>query len=140
MTRLWKVSAIALLGLVTLAPTLFARNRGVVVVQPRYYRVYAYPYFGWGYGPYGPWWGPRPGYHYYAEPNTGEIKIETKRKGYAIYVDGGYAGRTGKLKKFRLPPGKHTIAFRTSDGRATYQESVYIIAGKTVKIYADFAR
>ncbi|MBI4165594.1 MAG: hypothetical protein HY508_07665 [Acidobacteria bacterium] len=142
MSRLSKVLAIALLVLMTLAPVASARNRGAVVVRPYYYRVYPYPYYGWGYGPYSPWWGPWPGHYgpyYYAEPTTGEVKIETKLKGYPIYVDGGYAGVTGKLKKFRLQPGNHTIAIRDVDNRPVYEERVYVIAGKTIKIYANFA-
>ena len=136
MTRILKVSAIALFGLMTLAPMAAARNRGgVVVVRPYYYRVHPYPYYGW-YGPFAPWYGYGP--RYYAEPTTGEVKIETKLKGYAVYVDGGYAGRTGKLKKFRLEPGNHTIALRDGDNRTVYEERVHVIAGETVKIHANF--
>ena len=131
MTRFWKLSAIALLSLLTFAPVASAQARGVVVVRPYYFRTYYGPYWG---GWYGPWWGP--GYYY--NPNIGEVKIETKAKGNAIYVDGGYAGVTGKLKKFPLERGTHTIELRDSDRRTIYQERVNVIAGKTVKIHADY--
>jgi len=135
MSKFLKVSAIALLALLTVAPVASARGRGGFV-RP-YYHAYAYPYWGWGfgswYGPYG--WGP--GYYRYA--TTGEVKIETKQKGNSIYVDGGYAGVTGELKKFRLKQGNHTIELRSPGGQTIYQERVYVIAGKTLKIHADFS-
>lgn len=135
MTRIWKVAAIALLSLLTFAPVASARTRGFVVVRPYYYRVYPGPYWG---GWYGPWYGPwGPGYYY--NQTVGEVKIETKVKGNLIYVDGGYAGRTGELKKFPLERGTHTIELRDSDGRRLYQERVNVIAGKTLKIHADYA-
>ena len=132
MTRFWKLSAIALLSLLTFAPVASARARGFVVVRPYYFRTYYGPYWG---GWYSPWWGP--GYYY--NPTTGDVKIETKAKGMAIYVDGGYAGVTGKLKKFPLQRGTHSIELRDSDGRSLYQERVYVIPGKTIKIHADYA-
>jgi hypothetical protein len=142
MSKFLKGSAIALLALLTLAPAASARGRGFFV-RPFYYHVYPYPYWGlgwgWGWG-IGPWYGPYgwgPGYYRYAR--TGEVKIETKQKGNSIYVDGGYAGVTGKLKKFRLKPGNHTIELRSPSGKKIYQERVYVIPGKTLKIHADFS-
>jgi hypothetical protein len=140
MSKFLKGSAIALLALLTLAPAASARGRGFFV-QPFYYHVYPYPYWGlgWGWG-IGPWYGPYgwgPGYYRYA--TTGEVKIETKQKGDSIYVDGGYAGVTGKLKKFRLKPGNHTLELRSPSGKKIYQERVYVIPGKTLKIHADFS-
>jgi hypothetical protein len=70
-------------------------------------------------------------------PATGQVKIETKRKGDSIYIDGGYAGLTGKLKSFPLRPGAHTIEVRDASGRTLHQERVYVIAGKTLKLYPD---
>jgi hypothetical protein len=135
MSKLLKGSAIALLALLTLAPAASAGGRGFFV-RP-YYHLYAYPSWGWGFGPwYGPyWWGGG----YYPYPRTGEVKIETKEKGNSIYIDGGYAGVTGKLKNFRLKPGNHTIELRSPSGQKIYQERVYVIPGKTLKIHADFA-
>lgn len=149
MLRLWKFSAIALLALVTLAPAASARGaaRGVVVVRPYRYRVYYGPAFypgfygpGWWYDPwyspwYGPWWEPA----YFPGPHTGEIKIITKSKDALIYVDGGFAGRAGKLKKFPLRAGTHTIQLRDSRGHTIYQERVHVIPGKTLKIHADYS-
>jgi hypothetical protein len=141
MSKFLKGSAIALLVVLIAAPAASARGRGGVFVRPHYYQSYAYPFLGWGWGwGFGPWyepywWGPS----YYRYPATGEVKIETKHKGNSIYVDGGYAGVTGRLKKLRLKPGNHTIELRSPSGRRIYQERVYVIPGKTLKIRPDFS-
>ncbi|HET7840777.1 MAG TPA: PEGA domain-containing protein [Terriglobia bacterium] len=135
MKRFWKSAAIAFFAIVMMAPVASARGRsGVVVV----------PYYGFTYGPaYYPWWGPwgyypyGPGY-YYRGPVEGRVKIETKLKGDSIYVDGGYAGVTGKLKKFSLKPGTHTIELRDQKGHQYYSERINVIAGRTLKIRPDY--
>ncbi len=141
MTRFWKASAIALLTLVTLAPAAEARGGRGFVRPYRFYSapLYYYPGFYYGSWWYYPWYGPYWGldYGYVPRRATGDVKIETKQKGNAIYVDGGYAGETGKLKKFPLRPGTHTIEVRDAQGRRLYQERVYVIAGKTVKVRPD---
>ncbi len=99
-------------------------------------------YGGWGWG-FDPWfydaygWGPWYGYGYY--PNAGEIQIQTKQKGNQIFVDGGYAGLTGQLKKFALRAGTHEIELRNPNGKTFYQERVNVIAGKKLKIQSDYA-
>jgi len=83
---------------------------------------------------YDPWWGPA----YYPYPTasyTGTVKILTERKGDSIYVDDGFAGVTGKLKKFPLAPGTHDITLRDSDHRTVYKTRVHVIAGKTVELH-----
>jgi len=75
-----------------------------------------------------------PGY-YGPVPYTGNVKIHTELKGASVYVDGGFAGLTGKLKKFPLRPGNHNIELRDSDGRTIYQQQVAVIAGKTTDIH-----
>ncbi len=133
----WKTPVIVLAGLLTLAPVASARR--IVIVRP--YRPYYYRCYGHGwYGPgwYDPWWGPRWwGPTYVPVPSTGDVKIVTKLKSASIYVDGGYAGLAGKLKKFSLRPGNHNIELRDSGGHTFYQERVLVIAGKTTKLYAD---
>ncbi len=141
MKRFWKPAAIALLALATLAPAASARGfyRGGVVVGGGYFYG---PYYGPAFYP--GWWGPgwwydpwyEPGY--YRGPAEGKIKIETRYKGDAIYVDGGYAGVTGKLKKFPLRAGTHTIALRDARGHTYYQERVNVIPGKTLKIHPNY--
>lgn len=125
MSRLEKGSLIALATLLTLAPVASAQ-RGPGFYGPGFYG----PGF---YGPrfYGPVYGPR---YTYGQP-AGSVKIVTKAKGNSVYVDGGYAGMTGKLKKFQLRPGNHTIEFRDADARTFYQERIQVLAGKTLEVY-----
>ena len=138
MLRIWKISAIALLAFATLAPTASARGGGLGGgrVFGGFYGPAFYPGFyslGWGYdGWYGPW-----GPGYVAGPPVGEVKFITKHESGSIYIDGGYAGEIGKLKKVPLRAGNHTIQLRDSRGHTIYSEKVYVIAGKTAKIYAD---
>ena len=99
--------------------------RPYVYAGPYYYRPYAYGY-----------WGPRyyPGYYVPPSPPTGDVKIDTHLKGGSIYVDGGYAGETSKLKKFPLRPGNHDIEVRSAAGNTLYRDRVQVLAGKTTEI------
>ncbi len=137
MFRSWKTSIIALAAILTLAPLASAQRMSArsapstTVVVPTQRFVVVRP-FGW----YDPWWGPAYGpYGYVPAQYTGEVKIVTERKDASIYVDGGFAGRADKLKKFPLQSGNHNIELRDSDGRTLYQERVQVIAGKTTKIH-----
>lgn len=132
MSRLSKGSLIALVTLLTLAAT-----APVASAQRRFAGggFYGGGYYGGG-GWYGPGWygpggyGPRYGYG----PAAGSVKIVTRAKGNSVYVDDGYAGITGKLKKFQLRPGNHTIEFRDPDGRTFYQEQIQVLMGKTIEV------
>jgi hypothetical protein len=64
----------------------------------------------------------------------GEVKIDTPAKDALVYVDGGYAGLSGKLRHFHLTPGTHDIELRDPSGKAFFQEHVQVIAGKTIDI------
>jgi hypothetical protein len=99
-------------------------------------------FFGGYYGPgfYGPAWvgpgwvGP---YGYVYGPNAGSVKIESKMKDAAVYVDGGYAGTVAQLKNFHLRVGNHDIELRDPSGHSFYQERINVIGGKTIKISPD---
>lgn len=98
-------------------------------------RVIVRPYVAYGYGPawYSPYYYPRP--HVYAVvPRTGEVKIETHLKDASIYVDGGFAGMTGKLKKFDLQPGNHDVEVRDPAGRMLFHDRVHVLEGRTIEI------
>jgi hypothetical protein len=136
MKRFLKYSAIALLAFVTFVPA--AAARGVYFGGPFVgfgFGPAFYPgYYAW-YGPvYGPWYGPG----YYRVSPVGEVQISTKHKGDAIFVDGGFAGRTGQLKKFPLRAGTHTIELRNANGHTFYQERINVIPGKKLKIEPDY--
>ncbi len=118
--------AFAIVGglLLSWAPTASAQRR-VVIVEPAPvfgpFFPYAYPY-PYAYAPYYP-------------ANYGEVKIDTHRKDAAVYIDGGYAAKTGEAKKFALRPGNHEIELRDSDGRTLFQERVAVTVGKTTKLH-----
>jgi hypothetical protein len=128
MSRILKLALTGLLALATLAP--------IASASPRFFvRGYFGPTF---YGPawYGPAWvGP---YGYVPGPNVGKVKIETKMKNAAVFVDGGYAGTVGQLKTFPLRPGNHNIELRGPDGHSFFQERIMVIAGKTAKIIPGY--
>jgi hypothetical protein len=121
-----KRAAITLIAglLLTLAPAASAQRR-IIIIRP------VHPIF------YDPFWYPYPPYPpgYYAE-NVGYIKLQTERKDAEVFVDGGYAGTAGQLKKFALRPGSHDLVLKDRDGRPFYQERVAVILGKTTKVHA----
>src|SRR5262245_31323032 len=80
-----------------------------VVIRP-YHSFVVGP--GWDYGWPRAYWGPS----YVVVPQAGEVKIDTHMKDASIYVDGGYAGQTAKLKDFDLRPGNHDIEIRDAEG------------------------
>ena len=124
MSRFAKYLMTGLLGAVLVAPIAAARPR--VFVRGFYGPVF--------YGPgFNGWYGPGP-YAYVPGPNTGSVKINTKAKDTAVFVDGGFAGTVGQLKTFHLRPGTHNIELRDPSGHSFFQERINTIAGKTVKI------
>jgi len=70
----------------------------------------------------------------YMATNFGYVKIKTDLKDALVYVDGGFADRVEKAKKFALRPGTHDIELRDSDGRILFQERVAVIVGKTTEL------
>jgi len=54
--------------------------------------------------------------------NFGYVKIKRDRKDASVSVDGGFADKVEKAKKFALRPGNHNIELRDSDGRTLYKE------------------
>jgi hypothetical protein len=99
-------------------------------------RIFVRPGFGFYYGPGSGWYRPWGPYYMYTRPTTGDVKIDKAVKGESIYVDGGFAGVTGKLKKFSLQPGNHLIEIRDAYGHDVYENTVHVMAGETVKINA----
>jgi hypothetical protein len=120
-------------ALMTLAPlSASAAVRGRVFIGGGYWGG---PYWG---GPYwgGPYWGPYWGPAYYAYPNTGEIKIDTKVKDAQVFINGAYAGTTHENKKMHLRPGSYNLEIREG-GRAQFAEKVYVAAGKTLHLHPE---
>ena len=70
----------------------------------------------------------------YMAANFGYVKLKTDLKDGSVYVDGGFADRIAKAKKFALRPGNHDIDVRDSDGRSLFRERVQVIVGKTTEL------
>jgi len=123
------ILAVALgIGVITAALDVqTAAARPLIIVRPSY-----------GFGFYGPAWygfGPawRPAY-VVPEKITGDVKIDTHQKQDTVYVDGGFAGQTGNLKKFTLQPGNHDIEIRDAAGMTIYHQTVAVISDRTTEI------
>jgi len=116
-------------ALMTLAPmSASAAVRGFVMVGR--------PYYGGGYSPFwGPYWGSPYGY-YYAHPNAGEVKLDTKVKDAAVFINGAYAGTTHQNKSMYLRPGNYNIEIREA-GNTQYAERIYVVAGKTLHLHPE---
>ena len=141
MSRFLKVLAVALLSVFVLVPAASSQHRvfvsgGFVGFGPGW--GWYGPGWGWygpgWYGPYGwGWWGYP--YAYSPGPTSGQVRLVDVAKDALVYIDGGYAGTAGKLKKFALRPGNHNIELRDPSGHAFHQEKIHVIPGKTVEIH-----
>jgi len=105
-------------------------------------RIIVAPYAAYGYG-WGPAWYYSPYYYpayypaggvYAVAPRGGDVKIDTHLKDASVYVDGGFAGSTGKLKHFSLKSGNHDIEVRNSTGQTLFHDKVQVLPGRTVEI------
>jgi hypothetical protein len=120
--RLWILAAALAVALPVVASA--APRRGVVVVSR--------PYYGGWHGPFwGSYWGPGP--VFYARPNTGVIKIDTKVRDADVFINGAYAGTTHDNRSMHLRPGNYNIEIRLF-GKTQYAERIYVIPGKTLHL------
>ena len=122
-----KILLSAAAAVMTLAPvTASAAVRGVVVVGRPYYGGFYRPY--WGPGPYwGAYWGPT----VYANPNVGEVKLDTKVKDAEVFINGAFAGSTHDNKTMHLRPGNYNIEikeFGRTQGRVCSRSSAISMA------------
>ena len=107
-----------------------ARGRVGVFVGPGYVPYGWSGWYGPGYGFY-PW---RP----YGTPNAGQVKVETKIKDAEVVINGSLAGTVGQLKTMTLRAGTYDIQVR-APGRAPFEQKIYVVAGKTVKLHPDLS-
>lgn len=93
--------------------------------------------FGIGWDPF--WWPGYGGYWtgYYYGSDSGEIKLKTDHKTAEVYIDGAYAGLVKDLKTIHLRQGAYELEIRSDDG-GIFQDRVYVLAGKTMKITPVF--
>jgi hypothetical protein len=71
----------------------------------------------------------------YMAANFGYVKIKTDHKDASVYVDGGFADKIEKAKKFALRPGNHEIELRDSDGRTLYKQQIAVLVGNTTELH-----
>jgi hypothetical protein len=125
-----KLLMIGITAMLMMAPLAASARVGVLIAP------------GWGWGPYGGpyWWGPYPYYGYYGYygyvPVAGAVKFDTKVKDAQVYVDGAYAGTVRELKTMYLRPGSYDIEVR-EPGRPNFDQTIYVTAGKTVRVNPD---
>jgi hypothetical protein len=121
------MKSLLLIGVVLMAllPTT-ALARGVVVFGP------GFAPYGW----YGPYYGMYPYGPYVAGPNTGVVKLDSKVKDAEVFVNGSYAGTVGQLKTMMMRSGNYDISIR-APGRTPFEQQVYVVAGKTLKLQPD---
>jgi hypothetical protein len=123
-----KTMLILAAAVMTLLPmSASAAWRGGVVIRP---------YYGFGgfYNPYwGAYWGPGYNPYYFANPNAGEVKLDTKVKTAEVFINGAFAGNTHDNKTMHLRPGNYKIEIR-EEGQTRFAQNVYVVAGKTLHI------
>jgi len=94
-----------------------------VVVEP--VRVFdpffAYPY-PYAYPPH------------YMQANFGYVKFKTDLKDASVYVDGGFADKIAKVKKFALRPGNHEIEVRDTEGVSMFKQQIAVLVGQTTEL------
>jgi hypothetical protein len=116
-------------ALMMLAPFSASAARFVVVGRP-YFGGYYAPFWGAYWGPY---WGP---YGYTYTPNSGDVKLDTKVKDAQVFINGSYAGTTSENKTMHLRPGNYNLEIK-ENGADRYSESIYVVAGRTLKLHPE---
>lgn len=120
------VLAAAMMTLLPMGASAAFRGRVVVVSPPVYGGGFYRPFWG-GY------WGPGYAPAYFANPNSGEVKLDTKVKDAQVFINGAYAGTAHDNKTMHLRPGTYRIEIREG-GHTQFSEQVYVVAGKTLHI------
>jgi hypothetical protein len=125
-----------LLVLVAAAMALAPMSASAAVVRGGFVTMGPVYYGGW-YSPYwGPYWGPSYMGPYYAYPNSGQVKLDTKVKDALVFIDGSYAGTTHENKTMRLRPGTYNIEIREG-GQTPFSEKIYVVAGRTLHLHPE---
>lgn len=110
-----------------------------------------FPYGPYGFYPYdwfyssiiwNPWWPPYPGFapgYFSSGYGKGEVKLKAEPRDADVYLDGAYAGTADRLKTIWLDPGAYNLSVSAKD-HEPYQQRIYILSGKSLKISADLAK
>ncbi len=67
------------------------------------------------------------------DANFGSVKLKTDLKDASVCVDGGFADKIAKVKKFALRPGNHDIEVRDTEGVTIFKEKIAVLVGKTTE-------
>ena len=125
---------------------------GTIGLGAGYYSGPAFlPYRPYDYYPYysaalwdrfwNPYWGPNYG-PYLADvaygSGKGEVRLSGAPKNAKVYIDGAYAGTADQLKHMWLEPGAYNLSVAIP-GRENFEQRIYILSGKTLKIAANKA-
>lgn len=105
---------------------------------PYSYYPYSFAYTPFLLDPfYGPFYAPYTHGLAYA-PDKGEVKLNAKPKNAQVFVDGAYAGTADHLKDMWLDSGAYDLSV-SAPGRQTFQDRIYVLSGKSLKIDARLA-
>lgn len=97
---------------------------------------------GFGYGPWGGWYGPYAspyygGYPMMVHPNAGQVKLDTKLKDAQVFINGTYAGTVKELKSMWIHQGSYDLELRAPNG-ARFERQIFVVNGKTIHINPGF--
>jgi PEGA domain len=123
------VLAAVVMALAPMSASAARLRGGFVVMGPGIYSGWYSPFWG-------PYWGPGYVGPYYAYPNSGEVKLDTKAKDAQVFINGSYAGTARENKTMRLRPGTYNIEIREG-GETAFAEQVYVVAGKTLHLHPE---
>jgi|SRR5579863_4343912 len=88
-----------------------------------------------------PFWRPDyPGYvpNFEYGNGRGEVRLTDAPKIAKVYLNGAYAGTAYRLKHIWLDPGAYDLAIAIPN-RETFEQRIYVLSGKTLKIAANQA-
>lgn len=99
---------------------------------------YSFAYAPFLYDPFfSPFYGPYPlGFGY--GPDKGEVRLNGTPKNAQVFLDGAYAGTANHLKSMWLTSGAYNLSVSVP-GREPFQQRIYVLSGKTLKIDAKLA-
>jgi hypothetical protein len=81
----------------------------------------------------GPYWGPGYFAPYNADPNLGEVKLDTKVRDAQVFINGAYSGTTHENRTLRLRPSTYNIEIRAG-GQTPFFQKIFVAPGKTMHL------
>jgi hypothetical protein len=97
---------------------------------PYYLAAPWYPFWGLNYPAYAP--------DFAYSSAKGEVRLAAPTGNAKVFVNEAYAGTADHLKHIWLDPGAYDLAV-TVPGGETFQQRIYVLSGKTLRITASSA-